>query len=177
MHNDKMIQFVKRWRDLDKRQADIDHERSTLCREIRSQFDSGPTGDDKFLDWCALELGLPLGPAQDALSRAAASKVVPDSATWKKLGGFRQIRHVAAISDKRQQVAVLEAAKASGKAISTIIRERSGDSPERINPRADAEALAAYVEGLAAAITALNVPKHITAIVERYRPATKRRAA
>lgn len=124
MKNDKMIQFVKRWRDLERRQKDLDFERSVFARDLRAEFEPGRLGDDEFVNWCVVELGLTAAQARsEFLPRAQAAIAVPDVGTWNQLGGFRQTRHLVGLT-KKQQVDVVQAAKVSNKVITTVRRER-----------------------------------------------------
>lgn len=198
MNNDKMIQFVKRWLDIERRQKDLDFERSKLSRDIRCEFPSGERGDEQFSNWCVNELGLTSWAAKELLTRAVAATVVPDERTWKMIGGFRAIRPLQDLT-KTQQVTVLEAAKTSGRAPINIMRERgliqapTPREPARIPARtsspvnvtivrkppqndsapvrdayADAVALAQYI-----ARTGKDLPRDIIAIVARYASAVK----
>jgi hypothetical protein len=130
MNNDKMIHFVKRWRELERQQRDLDFNKSLWCRDLRREFPIGTIGENQFIKWCDTELGLTAGQASELLARAAAVKTVPDADTWKVLGGFRAIQQLDMVP-KHQQVNVLEAAKSSGKSLRTVIKERGyGPKPE-----------------------------------------------
>lgn len=123
MTNDKMIAFVKRWQEIERQQKDLDFSRSKLARDIRNEFDKGDRGDDQFVNWCTVELGITAWQAKELLTRAVAATVVPDERTWKMIGGYRAIRPLQDLA-RRDQVAVLESAKSSGRAPINIMRER-----------------------------------------------------
>lgn len=187
MNNDKMIRFVKRWREIEQQQKDLDFQRSVLARDIRAEFGKGDTGDEQFINWCAVELGITAWAAKELLTRAVAATVVPDERTWKMIGGYRAIRPLEELP-KRHQVDVIEAAKASGRAPVTIMRERGlikapeTTRPALPTPRAvvvvkretrptdeqsahmDAVALAQFI-----ARTSRDIPRDILAIVNRYK--------
>lgn len=145
MDSGKMVRFIERWRDLEKRQKDLDYERSVFARDLRAALPS----DAAFTKWCVAEIGLAEPAAQDLLLRAIAAKVVPDVTVWKRVGGFREIRAVAALP-RREQVNVLETAKFTGQSIRSIVRglQNKGDEPvelRRASPSADAQTLAHFV--------------------------------
>jgi len=124
----KTFQFQQRWRALEKSQRDLDFAKAQFARELRAEFPSGKTGDGEFIWWCETELGLTEGQVRaELLARAAAIAVVPDEKTWTQVGGFKAIRKIAEVPARRDQVAVIEAVKASGKAVTTVLRERGLD--------------------------------------------------
>lgn len=190
MNNDKMIRFVKRWREIEQRQRDLDFERSKLARDIRDEFDKGDRGDDLFVNWCTVELGITAFAAKELLTRATAVTVVPDERTWKMIGGYRAIRPLQDLP-KRHQVDVLEAAKSSGRAPINIMRERGLIKMSEPRPVAPAPAPApkpivvtkreaakptdeqsAHLDAVALAQfitrTSKNIPRDILAIINRY---------
>lgn len=195
MNNDKLIQFVKRWRDIESRQKSVDYDRSRLASDIRHEFPSGDVGDKKFVNWCAVELGLSEGQSKELLLRAVAFAVVPDEKTYNNVGGYKAIRHLQDLS-KRDQVNILEAAKTSGRAILSVVKERGlapktipatvpparapvkpykpfvSESPTaRASATEDAEALSRYI-----AMNCKNIPKDILTIMNRYTIPVRRRA-
>lgn len=187
MTNEKMLQFVKRWRDIEAQQKDLDFNRSKLARDIRGEFDKGDRGDDQFVNWCVAELGTTVWGAKELLTRAVAATVVPDERTWKMIGGYRAIRPLQDLP-KRHQVDVLEAAKVSGRAPINIMRERGlimapepvPAQPVKRDPivvmrrdnkptdeqsaHLDAVVLAQFI-----ARTSRSIPRDILAIINRYK--------
>lgn len=171
MTNDKLIQFLKRWRALEVARTNLDYARSLWSRDVRVEFADGKSGDLAFVKWCATEIGLTGGQSQELLDRARAIKVIPDEKTWTRLGGFRAVRHLCALP-KPEIVPVVEAVKATGKAVRTVIAERRlGVTPIPRKPaqrvdngaRIDAEILAGYVLRACP-----NAPRHIVKIAQRY---------
>lgn len=173
MHADKIIQFRKRWLSLEAERKDIEYRRSVWCRDCRSEFDAGKAGDLAFGKFCATEFGLTAGQLGELLDRARSLSVIPDEKTWTLLGGYRAVRHLYPLP-RKEQVQVIEAVKATGKAVRTIISERrlgvspiarrssqpqKRDTAERI----DAEILAAYILR-----SVQNAPRHIVKIAQRY---------
>lgn len=162
MHNDKMIQYVKRWADIQKRQADLDYEMSVLAKDIRGEFRSGEVGDQQFIGWCGLELGMLPNQAQDLLARAQAVAIVPDAKQWKRLGGHRALRHVVSLP-KEDQKPVIMMALGTGGSVQSILRERGLIAPKQTpDYRSDAERLAEYVASLP------DAPKYVRDIAARY---------
>jgi hypothetical protein len=183
VNNSKMIQFVKRWRELESKAKDLDYQRSVLARDIRAEFPKGSDGDEAFTKWCEVELGLFVAAACELLTRARAIEVCADESTYARVGGFKAVRHVITLN-KREQVAVLEAAKSQHKNVRTIVRERetarAANLPANTNIKPvlrfstfeDAKALAAFVDK-----HCKDMPSHIRAIVGRYVESAKKTAA
>lgn len=171
MNNDKMIQYVKRWQQLERKSKELDYERSVFAKELRSEFGN----DAQFIKWCADELGLTATRSSDLLLRATAAKAVPDASTWSRIGGFREIGALAAVPDRKTQIHIIESAKSTGKGIRTLIRENVTHEPPppRTTPARDAEELARFI--------VQNVPEdrlteNIRAVVARYVRAIARAA-
>lgn len=149
MNNDVMIKYVKRWRDIKKRQSDLDYERSLLASDIRAEFDPGSVGDSKFVSWCLDELRIDSSEAVELLARAAAvNSVRGDEKTWKALGGFRQVRHIVDLP-RTQRTSLIGEAISSEKALTTLIREKGilphEESGDRPTPLRDARELAEFI--------------------------------
>jgi hypothetical protein len=105
-----------------------------------------------FIAWCKSDLGITEAASQDLALRARAAGVVPDAKTWTRLGGFGQIRAVESLP-KREQVNILEAAKSTGRAVRSLVRERHPEMfeaatqlPERTKTQMrDVEVLARFI--------------------------------
>lgn len=171
MHNDKMIQYVKRWRDLQKRQADLDFEVSVLARDIRSEFKAGEVGDQQFLGWCGLELGMLPRQAKELLARGKAVSIVANARQWKRLGGSSVLKRVIEFPEPERRP-IIQQALGSGGDLRAVLRDR-GVAPLRQPPsyKTDAEQLAEYVASLPSA------PKHIRDIVSKYVTSSKTKRA
>jgi hypothetical protein len=152
MHSAKLVHFVERWRLLEQRRKDLDYDRAQFARELRDEFGS----DREFTLWCGTELGLKEPQARELLLLATAAKAVPDLAVWKRVGGSPEIRKVAALPTKREQVAAIETAKATGQKIGSIVKARQQQRdrveansgavvPAVRRPVADAELLARHI--------------------------------
>lgn len=145
MNNARMIDFVKRWRSIERRQKDLDFERSAWARDLRAECES----DRDFVEWCQREAGMSEPVARELLARVAAASIVTDAKTWDTLGGFAQVRSLAALPTKRAKVDAIEAAKSTGLRLSTIVR-RSVPSPDiaptkAITAKEDAAVLAKFI--------------------------------
>jgi len=161
MNNDKMIRFIKQWRDLEDQRRKLDFERSRWCREVRAEFTKGEIGDRAFVNWLAVEIGIAAATGQEMLERAVAHHTVPDEKTWDRVGGFSNIRILAALP-QRDKATILEAAKASAKTVKTVMRERGlGGTAQKV-AKPDVVLLAEFVATLD------EVPPAIMAIVTRY---------
>ena len=198
MNKDKTFQFQQRWVELEKKQANLDFERSVLAKDIRAEFPAGELGDQAFINWCDIELNLPAAGAKELLTRATAVQIVPDAKTWNQVGGYRSIRHLQDLP-KREQVNVLESAKSTGRAILNIVKERGlgPKLPELAPPPPrpttpyrpplrevdhDSDASQEYRDCVALvkylAKNGKNLPREILAIMARYSsPAVSRRRA
>lgn len=184
MNNSKMIQFVKRWREIERQTKDLDYQRSVLARDIRAEFSDGNVGDEQFIKWCDVELGLNAAAACELLTRARAVQVCADEKTYTRVGGFKAVRHLITVG-KREQVAVLEAAKSQHKNVLTVVRERekarAATLPANANTSTkpvmryssfeDAKALAVFVDK-----HCKDMPAHIRTIVGRYVESAKKAA-
>jgi hypothetical protein len=163
MNRDKSFEYVKQWRELERRQKELDFEQSQWARRLRGEFAKGEVGDEHFTGWCVTELDIAKSKIAELLLRATAAAIVSDPATWKRVGGYATIKHLDEFS-RRDQVAVLEAVKATGKAIRTVVEERGLREPvKRHDARKDAAVLAVFVRG-----NCRDVPPYIKAIVARY---------
>ena len=160
MHNDKMIRFIKQWRDLETQRRKLDFERSRWCRNVRAEFAKGAVGDRAFMNWLAVELGITASIGQELLERAVASQTVQDESTWDRVGGFSHIRVLAPLP-QRDKITVLEAAKADAKTVKTVMRERGLILPKKME-KPDVVILAEFIATLD------KVPPGIMAVVGKY---------
>lgn len=119
----KLFDLVKRWRELDRQQKDLDFKKSVWSREARAAFPDGDIGDSQFANWLATDLGFTHKDVTEHQLRAVAAKIVPDQKTYKDVGGYRQIKKLEPLN-ARQRVTVLEAAKATEHTIERVIRDR-----------------------------------------------------
>lgn len=159
MKQSKMLEFIRQWKGLERRQKDLDFERSRWCAELRAEFLSGDAGDKAFVKWLEVELGLPTERQEELLDRAAAFAVVPDPQQWRELGGFVQTKKLVPL-DKKEQVAVIGAAKATGYRISTIVRQR--ESRPTVSHVPDVVLLAEFVEQLP------DAPEDLRTLARKY---------
>jgi hypothetical protein len=93
VNNDKMIQFVKRWREIERLQKNIDFDRGQLARGIRAEFEKGARGDEQFRNWCVVEIGMTAYGARELLLMAVAASVVPDESHGRNWAAFVQSDH------------------------------------------------------------------------------------
>lgn len=116
---DKLILFVKRWRDLEKLRKEYEYGLAVLMKDIRACFQSGDKGDEKFTAWVTEELNQTAGQAGELLKYAKAVAVVPDSVAWKTHGP-RQVMRLAELPPQKR-VAALNEVKVTGYALSTVL--------------------------------------------------------
>jgi hypothetical protein len=171
-----MNNFIDRWRDLERRQKDIDHARAVWVRDVRAECGS----DRAFVAWCEQDLGLTGAQCADLLARVAVLDVIPDAADWRKHGGWRGVRPLALVSSKRERVAVLESAKAQGLAVQTVVRQRQQAqaaarpdiAPKRIpSASEDAARLAIFI---VARLGRESLPDDMREIVNRWTSASRK---
>jgi hypothetical protein len=175
--------FIKRWRALEKQQADLDFARSLWAKELRACFNKGQAGDSKFLRWCQDFLGSDITfQAGELLKRATLVQTIDKPEDWNRLGGFREIRKVLDLPTEKDRSAVLQAAsKPGGYRIATLVRNHQiANAPpakkiaplpvqDKVNApargmRRDIQDLAQYI-----AKNCKNLPPDIRVIVDMYR--------
>lgn len=176
MNSEKLLNLVKQWNKLEAEQKDLDFRKAQWAREARGCFQD----DRRFITWCKSDIGLTDAKAQDLCLLARAGGVVTDPKVWIKLGGSREIRAVEPLT-KREQVAVLEAAKTSGRAVRTIAKERHPElfsavpkndvTPLKKRQMSDIETLARFIADHAHRLPKL--PGDVAVIVRMYAPAVK----
>lgn len=181
---DARHRFIKVWRAIQKDQAELDFRKSAFSKELRAQFSPGKSGDETFHKWCMEYLGLQRNQTQELLARGVAVTIVNDPLTWNTLGGYKSIAYVRELP-RKEQVAVIDAAKKSGYSIRTIMAKRghtlpgyapepakkstdpitqSATKPQRRGVYADITALSNFVAGLS-----VKMPADIKAIVDMYK--------
>lgn len=175
MNNAKMIQFVKRWRALEKEQSSLDYRKGEWAKDVRNECGS----DEKFIKWCETEIGLTELQSRKLIERIAVLRLVPDEATHTRLGGHKKIAPVLSLPTQRERVSVIEAAKAECKAIVTVVNERRRvalgiPEPERRSPLTDATRLAAFI---LARIEPSKIPPDLNEVIRRYVAATDAKKA
>lgn len=121
MNIDRLNAFIDRWRDIEQRQKDIDHARAVWVRDLLEACDGKRQA---FIDWCKRELNLTDFQCTGLLERVAVLEVVPEAPDWRKHGGWRGLAPLASVMRKSERIAVVEAAKTQGLAISTVVRQR-----------------------------------------------------
>lgn len=153
---------------LEREQRDLDFRRAEWARDARSAHNS----DDAFRAWCREALELREAQIADLLFMGRAARVIADADTWRRVGGLSQIRAVQLLTSERDQVSILEAAKANRGAIRTLVREHIAKTTPAKKPGAstlipvvltgpDAAALLNYLRSLRRA------PLEIKAIADR----------
>lgn len=171
MHRDETFAFIKRWNDLERAGRELDFARSEWARDLRSKWGNGERGDEEFVKWCEVEIGLAITGAHELLDRALAAKIVPDRKTWDRVGGFQQVRQLVPLAPS-DRVSVLEAAKSTHRNVRSVLKERGlVERQERANPFRDAQTLAEYIVSLG-----IDVPRNVSSVINRY-AAGKKRAA
>lgn len=170
MNPNKNLQFLKRWRDLEVRQKDLDIEKARWCADLRGEYPDGSAGDHQFLDWLEVELGISASLGEELLDRARAAKIVPDKTTWDRVGGYKNVRLLIPLKP-RDRVAVLEATKVESKAIRTVLRDRDlAAKPAAPAAKPDVVTLAEYVASIP------GVPYAVRAIALKYVKQARRAA-
>lgn len=167
MTPDKIHTYRQRWRDMERRQRDLDYTRSQWAKDLRSEFPANTDGDNQFIKWCAQQINLGVAGARELLERAEAIQLVPEETAWTEYGGFPEIRRVLPLP-KAHRVRVLAAAKTPDQTIRRMVRGLApaiSATKQSTTPSAkdDATRLAAY-------LVARKVPltKSIQEIVDRY---------
>lgn len=149
--NQKLINathtLVKAFHALERAQKELDYKLSCWARDLRAICAS----EKEFTRWCATELGLPDGKAQELLDRAAVVAVVSDVDNFNDRGGFEKLRPILAFP-KREQLAIVQAAKAEIRGIASVIKARHPAAPTAEMPAlrpsrklSDADVLAQWI--------------------------------
>jgi len=186
MSVDARHKLIKVWRQIQKDQRDLDFRKSEFSKELRAHFAAGKAGDEMFHRWCLDNLGLQRNQTQELLARGIAATIVTDADAWNMLNGYKSIAYVRELP-RKEQIAVIEAAKKSGYSIRTIMAKRghtlpgyapvpvkksdnpitpSATKPQRRGVYADITALANFVAGLS-----VKVPADIRVIADMYKAA------
>jgi hypothetical protein len=122
MTPEKSHALIKEWRQIVAERKSVDYRMARWSNRARAEFGSGSTGDEQFFKWLETELGLSNMEKVEALNLARSFKIVPDEPTWSAQGAA-QIRRLIDLP-KREQVAVLEAAKVEDRKIGSVLRGR-----------------------------------------------------
>lgn len=175
MTTDKTMHFIKLWRKIQKDQEELDFRKAEWARDLRKEHKS----DDAFIEWCRVELEMAHGTADELLRRAKLITVIPDAPTWNKLGGYEKLQPlVSKHLPRKEQVAIVEAAKVSGyvdRPITRVMQQR-GHLPAPTPARSTAHLpviatpTAHEIQRLAAFIDATikNPPPDVRRIVSKY---------
>jgi hypothetical protein len=166
MKSEKTMEFVKRWQVIQRKSKDLDWEKTSFAKDLRSQFET----DKALIKWCDTELGMAEHVAQELILRANAADVVKDAATWQSVGGFTSVRQLVGLT-KQQQVHVVQGAMLQNKPIRSVMREQ-GLLPEPAHQRSDAEILAEFVATLS-----VKIPANVQKIINKYIVVKSRAAA
>lgn len=176
MNTEKLIALAKQYRQLQDERRDLDFRQATWAREAISCF----SNEDRFVVWCQSDLALTAAAAHDLCLRGRAARIVTDAKTWSRLGGMRQIRAVEPLA-KKDQVNILEVAKATGRAVRTLVAERF----PTVRPAVTSTPVAAQmkdIERLAKFIASHlddlpELPSDVSVIVGMYAPIARRKRA
>lgn len=133
MNPAKSHALVKEWRQIVADRKAVDFRMAKWAHTARAEFGSGATGDEQFFKWLETELGLATAERVEALNLARSFKVVPDPKIWADQGAA-QIRRLVDLP-RKEQVAVIEAAKVEGKKIGSVIRGREEAADARSGKR------------------------------------------
>jgi hypothetical protein len=116
---------------------------------------------------------MPQYVATELLLRAVMATHV-DKKGYEQVGGFSAIRQIAAL-DKRQQVRVIQSAKAQNKSVRAVMRDQ-GLLPEapQVSENPDAEILAEFLIK-----SRVSIPPRIAKVIDKYvkKPTRHLRAA
>jgi hypothetical protein len=162
MHKDRSFEFSQRWRKLLNRTKDLDWEKTFFAKELRAEFDAGAPGDKALTKWCEVELDMPQYVAAELILRTVMATYV-DNKGYEQVGGFSAVRQIAAL-DKRQQVHVIQSAKAQNKSVRSVMRDQGllPDRP-RVSENPDAALLAEFLIK-----SGVPIPPRIAKVVYRY---------
>ena len=174
---DQDTRLLRALRSLEKQQREIDFGFAKWAKDLRAVCKS----DSEFLTWCQERAGYPLHRAEAMLKRVAVIGLVSDEPSWDKLGGYEKIQPLVTHDlPRKEQIAIIEAAKASGYSpkagpITRIMQQR-GHLPPPAPVRSTAHLpviatpTAHEIERLARFIdeTYKNPPPDIRRIVSKY---------
>ncbi len=183
--NGEVHAFIKLWRAIERDQRELDFRKSTFSKDLRAKFSAGKAGDNSFRKWCEDHLGLKFNQSEELLARGIAVTIIPDVGTWNEMGGYDAIGKMRDLP-KKEQIACVNAAKASNYTLKTVLKQRGHGytapttpittrkpgKPARSAAEIDVEILAAYV-----ARTCKNMPRHIEKLVSRYLVELRKAAA
>lgn len=178
MKRAESFEFVKRWQELEKERKSWDWKFTAFAADLRAACGD----EDTFIKWLEIELDVTGQRAQEMVMRANAHAVVKDEATYKRLGGTKEISHVIGLP-RKEQVTVIEAAKAQGKKIHVAIAERRRANelpsidkiavpPQRPNYLRQLEIVCQHL-----ALFDDELPPALQAIVDEHAPRRRTKAA
>ncbi len=169
----KLIDLANDFRRLCVAEKDLAFRKAQWARAARGCFKD----DRRFIAWCKSDLGIADAKAQDLCFMARAAGIVTDLRVWNQAGGMSQIRHVEGL-DKREQVIVLEAARATGRSIRSIVKERHPErhpaepslspTPAKKREMGDLEVLACFIAENESRLPKL--PESVDVLVRMYAP-------
>lgn len=156
--------LITRFRELEREGAALEQKRRVWANDVHKAVNNS---DENMLAWLKTTLELSDAAATLWVHRAIAYKVAPDEATHKALGGTTEIKRVAHLP-RKEQVAILEAAKVQKVKIVTVLRERGHLPPLPSTPvapsvRTQLEELATFIDGCG-----VRLPNKIKAIVRAH---------
>lgn len=91
LSQDKIDQYVKRYRTLTHRQGELDFDMAKLAHELRNEFVTGASGDYSFRKMVVNEFGAGAPAAAKLLKAAKSLKLVKTRTAWSDLGGWSSI--------------------------------------------------------------------------------------
>lgn len=118
------MHFIKLWKKIEKDQQELDFRKSEWARDLLAWRKT----EESFIRWCADEIGMQRIQAQEMLRRAKLVTVVADAPTWNKLGGYEKLQPLVSKElPRKEQIAIVEAAKVSGyvdRPIARVMQQR-----------------------------------------------------
>lgn len=180
MNSSIEFQLIKRFRQLAKDREDLDFRFAQWCKDARA----AEATDAAFIKWCQLKLELTDYKAHEMLQLAGVAALASDAHTFETLGGPTGAKLIPVLAlPKREQVAVVQAAKLEVRSIRSVMQARGHITP--ITPAAipaqekkrisDVALLAKYI---AEHLPNARLPSDVQTIVLMYVPSFgKKRAA
>lgn len=123
MNKTKIHKFREEWKKLKGERDDLNYRMAHWASNLRAEYPDGDVGDKGFHDWLIAEFGVPAKEREALLDMVRAIGIVPDQPTWNALGGSDKIRPIVRMP-RKEQVAILSAAKVEGKKVRDVIIAR-----------------------------------------------------